>query len=212
MTSITVTSAAPDLSLLSIAELRSAAGVTDKSKDSDLLILGRRIAGAITAACNIARAGATPPTLRQETLSQQFRIDDESGELECLILARRPVVSIAAVTEDGIVLGENDYELDATAGFLYRLRGDLRDDWVFSKCVIVYQAGYAVVPEDLKLAAAKFVQAELSQGGRDPLLKSVSIEGVSTREYWVDPNKDSVIPGEVLDILQRGDYIETNVG
>jgi hypothetical protein len=43
-------------------------------------------------------------------------------------------------------------------------------------------------------------------------LRSVTIEGVSTREYWVDPNNDSIVPGEVMDILNQGDYVEPVAG
>jgi len=40
------------------------------------------------------------------------------------------------------------------------------------------------------------------------LLRSETIPGVITQEWWVDPTKDSVVPGEVLDILQRGGYMK----
>jgi len=72
---------------------------------------------------------------------------------------------------------------------------------------VTYGAGWATVPDDLACAAIKFVQAEWTQGSRDPLLRRVRVEGVSEREYWVDPTKESVIPAEVVDILERGGYV-----
>ncbi len=79
--------------------------------------------------------------------------------------------------------------------------------WPCGNTVVECSAGFAVVPDDLKYAAIKFVQAENTTGSRDPLLKRIRIEGVSEREYWVDPNKQSAVPGEVMDILVRGGYV-----
>jgi molecular chaperone DnaK (HSP70) len=75
--------------------------------------------------------------------------------------------------------------------------------------VVVYSAGYATVPDDLKYAAIKFVQGELSNSARDPSLKRLKIEGVSEREWWVpdNPTKDSIVPPDVMDILRRGGYV-----
>src|ERR1044071_9207493 len=45
----------------------------------------------------------------KETVAETFR----NGEgLECLVLARRPVVSITSIVEDGVTLSSSDYELD----------------------------------------------------------------------------------------------------
>ena len=63
------------------------------------------------------------------------------------------------------------------------------------------------MPDDLARAAIKFVQAAWNQGSRDPLLRRVRVEGVSEREYWVDPTKDSIVPADVMDILERGGFV-----
>lgn len=203
---LTVTSAAGDLSLLTIAELRAAAGVADKSMDDTLKTLGERVASAIAAACRVAKGGTTPPTLRQETLTETFRLKSPHCEL---VLARRPIVSITSIVEDDETLDADDYEIEASAGMLRRL-----DDigcpttWSYrSKITVVYAAGWATVPADLKFAAAKFVQALTQEGDRDPLLKSESIDGVGSFEWWVDPTRSSVVPADVMDILDRGGYV-----
>lgn len=207
MTSIlTVTSPNTDRSLLTAAELRTAAGASDNSQDASLALLGGYVSSSIAKACNVAVDGVTPPTLRLETATDTFRLVGSQREL---ILSRRPVVSITSVTENGTLLTAADYEVDADAGLLYRLSSSVRIYWPGVTIVIVYPAGYATVPDDLKYAAIKFVQAELQQGGRDPLLKRRKIEGVSEYEWWVDPTKDSIIPAEVMDILLRGGYINT---
>jgi hypothetical protein len=73
--------------------------------------------------------------------------------------------------------------------------------------VAVYSAGYETVPDDLKYAAIKFVQAEIQNAGRDPYLKARTVPGVLEQQWWVDPAKSSVIPPEVMDILSRGGYV-----
>lgn len=193
-----------DRSLLTIAELRVAAGLqsTDGSQDAKLQTLGNYVAAAITQACSVAKAGVVPPTLRQETVTETFRFKSRQGGV---FLARKPIVEVLSVNESGSAIAESDYEIDGQG--VYRISGECRTCWACGEIIVEYTAGYAIVPDDLKWAASKFVQAELAQGARDPLLKSVSIEGVSTREYWVDPTKDSVVPGEVMDILERGGYV-----
>ncbi len=179
---LSVTTAAADRSLLTLAELRAAAGVPDNSRDAELTTLGARVAAAITGACQVARGGAVPPTLRLETLTETHHNDRHRAEI---VLSRRPVVSVTSVAEIDTVLTSADYEIEAGTGLLRRLAAGRPWCWPCRKVVIVYQAGWQTVPDDLKLAAAKFVQAE----------------------YWVDPTKDSVIPAEVMDILERGGYV-----
>jgi hypothetical protein len=204
-----VTTASSDNTLLTIAELRSAIGVSDNSKDADLTTLGARVAAQIYNVCNIAKDGATPPTLREETCSDTFR---EREFQEKIVLSRRPVTEIISITECDVALTEDQYELEPSSGIIKRLCNDRETLWYPGKIVVAYVAGYATVPDDLKLAASKFVQSIYRTGSRDPLLRSVTIEGVSTREYWVDPNNDSIVPGEVMDILNQGDYVEPVAG
>jgi hypothetical protein len=194
---LTVTVPAPDRSLLTLAELRAATGQTTTDNDDALTTLGNGISAAIAAACNIAVAGTTPPTLRAETLSQTERT------IECLYpyrLARRPVTAIASVTVDGTALDPTAFEFDP-AGYLYRLDNDARVVWSFQKITIVYTAGWATVPDDLKLAASKLAAA-LWLGGRDPNLRRVQIEGVGLREYWVPPTTDPLISQEIRELLR----------
>lgn len=197
-----ITSPNTDRSLLTLAELRAAVGVTDSSKDAQLQALGNYTAAAITQACKVAKAGAVPPTLRLETVTESFKFKTQQ---DAIFLARKPVVEVTGVTEDSSSLTDTDWEVDGHG--LYRLTSSERAQWAMGQTTIVYSAGYATVPDDLKFAAIKFVQAEWAQGARDPLLKRISREGVGEREYWVEPSKDSIIPGEVMDILERGGYV-----
>lgn len=200
-----VTEPASDRTLLSVAERRAAVGVEDSNKDADLAVIEARVAATIAAACRVPSAGANSPTLRAETICVTYRL---VAPRRVLILPRRPVVSIISVVEYGVTLAAAEYETEAAAGLLNRLSGDDRTCWTAAKIVVTATAGWVVVPADLKLAAAKFMAAEWTQGSRDPLLRRIKVEGISEREYWVDPTRESVIPAEVMDILERGGYVE----
>lgn len=212
---LTIASPNTDRSLLTLAELRAAIGVSDSSKDAMLIPLGEYVSAMITAACKVAKSGVIPPTLRLETVTETFLY---TGLRKSLVLARRPVVELTSVTQTGSLLGDTDYTLDAAAGIIYRstISGCGYWDGPFGPCgwwpagntVVEYSAGYSTVPADLKYAAIKFVQAENTTGSRDPNLKSLRIDGVSERQWWV-PDKSSntsAVPGEVMDILIRGGY------
>jgi hypothetical protein len=214
---LTIASPNTDRSLLTLAELRGAAGVTDGSKDASLTTLGGYVAAVITKACRVAVAGALPPTLRLETVSETIRRHHHrhhghGSPGHALILARRPVVDITAVTENDTLLTADQYEVEAAAGLLYRLSGSCRIAWCAGTIVAEYSAGYDTVPDDLKYAAIKFVQLVSQQAGRDPLLRRDVVPGVSEMEWWVEPSREIGTPPEVLDLLSRGGFIETFVG
>lgn len=222
---LTITSVNTDRSLLTIAELRSAANVSDSSKDIPLRALGNQTAAAITKACRVAVAGATPPTLRLESVSETFRRGHHrhyggaygsnanygnysQPETHFLILARRPVVSITSVTEDDTLLDPaTDYEVETASGLLYRLVGSYRRPWWSATVVVGSDAGYAIVPDDLKFAAIKFVKLVLTQGDRDLLQKRETIPGVIEREWWVEPTREVGVPPEIMDLLEQGGFV-----
>lgn len=210
---LTIASPNTDRSLLTLAELRAAIGVSDNSKDAILIPLGAYVSAMITSACKVAKSGIIPPTLRLETVTETFLFKSLQ---KSLVLARRPIVEIVSVTTSGSEISDADFTIDAAAGVLYRSNGE--GCWIsemYGRCaywscgntVVEYSAGYASVPDDLKYAAIKFVQAENVTGSRDPNLKSLEQVGVSRREWWVsDKPVTSSVPNEVMDILIRGGY------
>ena len=194
-----------DRSLLTRAQLRAAVGVEDGSKDAALIELGNYVAVLIAQACRVATAAGIPPTLRLETIVETIVLGTCS---EWLDLARRPVTTINSVIENGTEIDSTGYRVAGSAGRLQRRSGSFAALWPRDRDIVVtYSAGWANVPDDLARAAIKFVQAEWNQGSRDPLLRRVRVEGVSEREYWVDPTKDSVVPADVMDILERGGFV-----
>jgi hypothetical protein len=171
--------------------------------------LNARVSAAIVRACHVAAAGAIPPTLRLEEVVDTYRLKSHQ---KALILSRRPVVSVTSLVEGSTTLAEDvDFEVEADAGLLYRLSGDERVCWSSGKVVMTYSAGWATVPDDLRLAAEKLAQVFHSEGGSGGSgLKRESIPGVIEREWWVGPSDDPAIPQEILDLL--GPYTNHWVG
>jgi hypothetical protein len=193
-----VTTPAADTSILTIAELRAAAGVTGNSQDADLAALGLRLSASIARQCGVASDGANPPTLLRETCTEIYRLTKAKPHL---VLSRRPVTSITSVTISDDVEDAANYVVDAGTGILTFLSGDLQKCWPIGKTTVVYVAGYQSAPDDLKLAASKLATALHSEASRDPSLKREDIPGVLEVEYWVPPTGDPLLTQEIRDLL-----------
>lgn len=201
MSIFTVTSPAAELSMLTIAEMRAATGVSDASRDAELMTIGRSASIAIARRCCIVDDGVHQPTLMQETCTEVFRWSD-CGPIR---LSRRPVTSIISATVAGTVVDAADCEISGGRN-LIRLSSDAPTDWAAGKITIVYNAGYATAPYDLKMAATKLVTALNVEKGRDPNLKREDIPGVIEREYWVSPSDDPLLSKEISDLIAP--YVE----
>lgn len=201
MSRFSVTIPATDLSLLTIDELRASAGVADSSRDAELAVLGRRVSSAIARRCNVVDDGVNPPTLLRETCTEIFRWKG-TGPLR---LSRRPVTTIVSVAVDGAALGESGYEI-ADGRNLYRLESDQVSEWSAAKIIVVYTAGYASAPNDLKLAASKLATSLYTETARDPSLKRENIPGLIEREFWVAPSDDPLLSEEISDLIAP--YVE----
>lgn len=195
---LSVTTAAGDPNLLSVEEMRAAVGVTGSGSDAALLILNGRVSRAIAAHCRVASAGIAVPTLRQETLTETFRT---GMSREKVILSRRPIVSVTSIVEDGETLTGADYEIDPSSGILTRLEDDEPACWSWSKIVVVYVAGWATVPDDIKLAASKLASEIYTVGTRDPNLKRIEVAGVEEREFFYGTQNDPLISQEMQELL-----------
>jgi hypothetical protein len=201
---LSIVTAASDRSLLTAAQMRAAVGleVGDASQDVALARLGAMVSDAIARDCCLTTALATPPTLRQETLTEVFR--PYRAELR-LTLSRRPATSVSAVVSDGVTLETDEYELDGTRNALFALSDDTQVKWAGHKITVSYVAGWDTVPDALALAASKLLRMVWSEDGpgarSDPNLKSVDIEGVGRREWWVGGASDPLMSEEIRELL-----------
>lgn len=211
MSILVIDAAAESRALLTPAQLRTAAGAADNSRDAELADIGLRVADMIAEYCCVPGDGITPTTLRQETLTETFRL---SGCVQPLILARR-FLGAVSVVEDGVTLAAADFEIEAGAGMLYRLCDDIRTRWPARKIVVTYQAGFATVPSTLVTAAMRLVRLDLSQTARDPLVKrervrTDDVEEIET-DYWGGSATDgSLIPSDTAEALAQ--YATQQIG
>lgn len=180
-----VTTAATDLTLLSAEELRVAAGLDrdDDSNDETLSELEAEVAAEIMSDCGVASDGVNPPTLRSEVCSDIFRLNSVEDALE---LSRRHVSDIDSVQEDGQVIYDDEWRLDAETGRLVRLIDDADATWTAAKVEVFYTAGFSTVPAELKAEAKSRISVKFSELSRDPLARSIRTDIPGVRSKQVD--------------------------
>lgn len=209
--SITVTTAASSLSLLTNTQLRALAGIpdSDTSRDTEINALGKRVSADIMTACQIASDGTHAPTLLEETIKEVHWLRCRQ---DMILLARRFVSSITSVAERDVIVVADDYAIDKEAGILERLCSTAPSLWLPGPVTIVYVAGFAAasLPDELVGAAMDLARLRLSADGADPLEKAstITIPDVETRrvERWVGAIPGSVsgpLPEDIMARLTR---------
>lgn len=125
--------------ICTLAEIKTALGISDTSEDAFLTRQGQLVSDAIEAYCK--RRFLTG------TYTQTFYADEHEPSKE-LVLAAFPVASITSVTVDNVVMDSSEYRLNPAAGILIRPYGWHR----CTKTVVVYAAGYAQgsIPSNVK--------------------------------------------------------------
>lgn len=202
---LTVATPASNRALLTIDELRAAAGVVGNSQDTALEAMGLRIADAIASECNVVPGTGAIPTLLREALVETMygvRCTD-------LVLARRHDVEITSILSDGAAL--TDFVVDPESAIVTKLENDMPKTWHAQKVVVTYSAGLTTVPGDLKQAALEFFRWTWQSSKRDPALKSevVDVPDVERTEknWWVGsvPGQAGagVVPDVVVGMLRR---------
>ena len=207
--SFSVVTPATSLLLLTIEQLRAAAGlaVGDTSRDDELTLTGIGISTDIAVTCGVFGDGVNQVTLLSEQVSETLWHFDRPCEV---FLARRFVSAIAEVLEGGVALTTSDYTIDRETGMLYRVSSGRPWVWPQGELKITYTAGFSTAPADLQMAAVELARMRLSASSRDPLVKSESIEipDVQTKrqDFWVGalPGSDvGPVPKEILARLAR---------
>lgn len=212
---LVVTTPAADTALLTIEELRAAAGVTGSAQDSVLLGIAEGVTSDIMAECNIAAGlGANEPTLLTETLTETFY---DWAPRRDLVLSRRHNVAITSVAIDDSDIDSSEYVVNAEDGILSRIAST----WCGAKIVVVYEAGFDEAPASLKQTAREIFSSRYSESTRDDMVKSeiIEIPGVETkrRDYWVgavpgQASSEGPIPATLSGRLKRFRNLETSIG
>lgn len=147
-----------------------------------------------------------------ETVTNQFIHEGERRirlkNTGNLVLSRYPVVSVASVTECGVVLTENvDFIVDYQNGLVIRtLAGAIGYRfWNNPPIIVSYTAGYPTIPDDLVGIALRILSMRYRQRSRDPLLKSQSAPQTGDQQYWVGgmPGQSGPFPPDIQAYLDR---------
>lgn len=233
---LTVITAATDLKLLTADEVKNAIGQPGML-DNDANALSLRLSTAIAKACKVVAGrkvtgGPSIPTLMKESLSEKIWL--EHGPQQLLIVARSPIVTITALSENGTALTleifnpevpanpptvpvtipasitrSPDYEID---GFmLRRLSGGRPTMWSADPIELNYSAGLETVPDDLKAAAGIVARAFYGDSQREAGLRSVELPDVISKTYQDKPADADAIPEDALQMLSQGGYINYTV-
>lgn len=194
-------SAASDPGLLSIEEMREAAGVSDGAHDERLMRMADDVAEMLARACGIAEVAGNPVTFRAETVRETIDVDLAGRSLW---LARRPIVSVASVVRNDVEIDPDTYRVDAGGGRVWRSGSGFDVIWPCGTYVVTYEAGYADVPPALRQAAMRMLRSLWWRDGpdaREPGLRHERIDGVGERDYWIHADGEPLIPKDVLDAL-----------
>lgn len=112
----------------------------------------------------------------------------------------------AGVPTQQVLAANVDYAVDKDRGHLLRLNPftGVVVKWEAVPTTINYWAGYQDVPDDVVVAALRWMVLRWSERSRDPMLKAVQQPLVGTQSYWVGgPPRSGGVPAEIADLLQN---------
>lgn len=192
---VTVTTASDTHDLSVIATVKAELDISGTSQDDELQRLLTEASVQIATYCNRVFA--------VQTYSEVYR------NVRCrslLPLSHAPVDTITSVSVDGTALESTEYEVEAEAGFLYRLSDDTRIAWTACKIAIVYSAGYTLLtelPYDIERACIDLVKRRHYAKTRDPSLRSLDVPDVAREDYWGGPSLEIVggLPADIARTL-----------
>jgi hypothetical protein len=148
-------------------------------------------------------------TLASEELIQTFTLREHHRNMTKLVLARRPVTAIAYIKENDVELTDQQYEIEGRNGVLTRLRGLGFHQECFWRCHIKievrFTAGWLLpdqgadrtLPYDIESAVVDIVKGMRAARTRDPLLKSLDVQDIDAREYWVGGLGQGGLPPDI---------------
>lgn len=199
----TIVTPAPCFDLVTLDVVKDELGISTDTENHWMRAAIARASAAIAQYCN--------RTLVAEVLRDEFWPTRDSypyivpGGLSPLQLSRWPVISVTVVTENGISLADGvDYRTDLAKGQLQRLDGNgYPKKWPAFPLKVEYTAGFFSIPPDIQDAACRMVRARYFARKRDPLLRSETIPGVYSADYWVTAGKDGAMTPDVTDLLDN---------
>ena len=153
--------------------------------------------------------------LALETVVETFRPSHGNyyNGSSSILLERTPVVEITAISADTGALVDGEWVVDPVNGLVLWVDGaGMATPWRFYTALSVSYSGGWVMPGDegrtlppaLEAAAVAYCRSLLSSRDRDPMLRSVEIPGVITRDYYSQNRaggESSLLPPDVSTML-----------
>ncbi|MCG5239530.1 phage head-tail connector protein [Azospirillum doebereinerae] len=173
---LTVITPAPDeqRALLGLSDVKDELSISGDADDG-------RLTRYLRSATARLAAYANRDTFALEKVTETFRIPAYQPRI---MLTRRPLVEVVAITLDGAPVEG----WEAEGRFLYRVADGLRTCWTSGSWAVTYRAGYDLpgsAPADLADACMTLVKMQWFARTRDPLLKSQTVEGIGTDAWWI---------------------------
>lgn len=177
--------------LVTLASVKAQLGIATKDEDVNLSAWVSQASAAVEAYCGCVYS--------RETVRQTDRTRGYTGE--GIILERKYAPTIASVTEDGVTLTADQYELDGHV--IYRLSSDERSSWT-GKVVTEYSAGFSLtdMPANVQRAVILTVGQYRIGTTRDPQIRSESGDGLGSTSYFDGLDEYGLAP-EARGLLTR---------
>lgn len=167
----------PACQLITLAELKSALGITDAANDDEL----NRLIGVYSQAV----ANYTERQLC-EAPREVVYVARGYCNVRQLLVPQWPIVSVESVELDGAVLDEDQWYFNGMAGYLYPTAGQ---GWGINQYLLLkYTAGFDPVPADVQEAMIQMCGSAFNTGSGLAVgpIKRQRVEGAVTEEYF-DP-------------------------
>lgn len=206
---LTVVSGPATTDLTTLDAARSELQLNDTSSDPWLRNAISQASGMIVDFLN------RPVALR--TVTETFRIAPQTAightsrtPIRELSLSCAPVTALTSVVEDGSTLTANvDYEFDAEPALLYRLYNDFRTSWAARRVDVSYSGGWLLpndagrtLPAVIERACLMTLTALYAARGRDPFLRSESVDQIGSASYLDPAPGVGGLPPRAADMLE----------
>jgi hypothetical protein len=207
----TVTSEADSTNLVELDEIKTELKIdpADTSNDEWLERAIGQVSRSISQYCNRKFAA--------ETLIDLLHIQQDPypyqtpGGVFALQLSRWPVMTLISVTQQlssttsQTLTRDTDFKLDAEIGRLFRFDPNgIIVRWEALPISVQYEAGFEEVPDDLVIAALRWLVWRWNERTRDPTLKATQQPDLGTRSYWVGgPPMSGGVPQEIAALLDN---------
>lgn len=185
---ISVVTPASNFRLTTVANLKADLGIAGTDQDT---ALGRVIDAASAAIARYCNRVFAAEVVRE--------IIDPRRCSQAILLERYPVIAVSAMTLAGVTVDPDDIEVDAEAGFIWRLDVDsptTRIPWEAGRAVVTYRAGYLLpgderatgdtapdLPADLERACLTLATRGWHNAGRDMTVRGLQYSDGSRIDY-----------------------------